>query len=259
MATVRVHGTSIYYEAHGAGPTVVFAHGVGGNTLSWFQQLPELSRRYRVIAFDHRGWGRSECDPAYVDASYFAEDLLAVLDTEGVQRAAVIGHSIGAWTGLRVAIDSPERVSALVLCGDTGGLLTPSLIQAIKGLTSRLARGEPWWDDLVAPGFREREPALAFLHHQILALNPPLDPSKVEQTVEHQVRREELIGFRVPTLLLTGERDELIPADLMREAAAVIPGIETYAFGEAGNSPYFELASEFNRVVSDFLRSHLPA
>ena len=256
MPSVPGHRPSIYYEVHGEGPVVVFGHGAGGNSLSWFQQRAEFSRSYKVIVFDHRGWGRSSCEPAYIHAAYFAQDLCRILDVEGVGRAAVVGHSLGSWTGLRAALEYPERVSCLVLSGDPGGVLTPRLLQSIREFGSLLARGESWWQRLVASGFQEREPTLALLHDQIQGLNPPLDPAKLEQTLDLQVRAEELTGYEVPTLFLIGGLDSLLPPEIMKEAAAIVPALKTYSFENAGNSPHFETPEEFNRVVGEFIAQH---
>ena len=256
MPSVQSHNTSIYYEVYGNGPVLVFGHGAGGNVLSWFQQVPEFSRTYKVIVFDHRGWGRSFCDPAYVHAAYFADDLRQILDTEGVRHAAIVGHSLGTWTGLRAAIEYPDRVNCLVLSGDTGGVLTPTMVQAMREFASGLVGKAHWWERLVSPSFREREPALAFLHDQIQALNPPLDAAKMEQTLDLQVRTEELVGYDIPTLLLVGELDSLLPPEVLRGAAAVIPGLKIYNFENAGNSPHFEAPCVFNQVVREFIEQH---
>ncbi len=256
MPSVRRYNASIYYEVFGEGPAVVFGHGVGGNVFSWFQQVPEFSRTCKVIVFDHRGWGRSSCDPAYVHAAHFTEDLLRILDTESVRHAAIVGHSLGTWTGLRMAIEYPDRVSCLVLSGDTGGVLTPTMVQAMREFTSGLVGKAHWWERLVSLSFREREPALAFLHDHIQALNPPLDAAKMQQTLDAQVRTEELVGYDIPTLLLVGELDSLLPPEVLRGAAAVIPGLKIYSFESAGNSPHFEAPDVFNQVVGEFIGQH---
>ncbi len=256
MPSVPRHRASIYYEVHGKGPDVVLAHGPAGNTLSWYQQVPELSRRHRVILFDHRGWGRSFSDPAHVQGSYFVEDLRGVLDAEGVRRAALVGHSMGATTVLRTALDYPERVSCLVLVGNAGGLLTPRVVQALSASSVQMVRGFPWHELLVAADFRERDPTRFFLHAQLQALNPPVDPAWLSQVFEMQVRPEELTGYDTPTLLVTGKLGTVVTSEMIQEAAARIPGLKTYEFENAGGSPHFEAPEEFNRVVEDFIARH---
>ena len=95
MPTVETEKATIYYEAHGDGPPVVFAHGGGGNTLEWFQQMPAFTKRYRCILFDHRGWGRSRCDVDDIDPRYFPGDVFAVMD--GRRRRAMPHHRSCDW------------------------------------------------------------------------------------------------------------------------------------------------------------------
>ena len=83
---VKSDGAELYYEAYGSGAALVFAHGGGGNAASWYQQVPHFLSRYRVITFDHRGFGRSYCEPSEVVSTRFAADLLAILDDAGVTR-----------------------------------------------------------------------------------------------------------------------------------------------------------------------------
>ena len=80
MSLVKTDNAEIYYESHGEGPAIVLAHRAGGNTLVWWQQVAHFAPTHRVITFDHRGWGRSHCEPGYRGASYFAEDMRAVID-----------------------------------------------------------------------------------------------------------------------------------------------------------------------------------
>ena len=86
MPTVETNGASIYYEVHGDGPTVVFAHGRGGNAASWWQQVPYFAEYYKVIVFDHRTFGRSTCPEEKFDRSLFDSDLIAILDQEMINQ-----------------------------------------------------------------------------------------------------------------------------------------------------------------------------
>ena len=117
MPTIEREGAALYYETHGSGPAVVFVHGSGGSALSWWQQIPHFAKRHRVVAFDHRGFGRSTCRTRSLDPRHFADDLAAILDAAGVARAALVCQSMGGWTGLPFALAHPERTAALVLAG----------------------------------------------------------------------------------------------------------------------------------------------
>ena len=255
MPRVERPDASLYYEVHGDGPALVFAHGAGGNTLIWFQQVPAFARTHRVVTFDHRGFGRSSCAPGAFHARAFADDLRAILDHAGIARAALVCQSMGGWTGLPAALAFPERVSGLVLSGTPGGVFTPAVAAAFQRVgqlaRSEGIRGRP----ALAPDFPEREPALAHLYDQISALNQPLGGPALATLAETRVTPAELAGYTVPTLMVAGEHDQLFPPAALKEAAAQIPGCRVVDFPGAGHSPYFEDAPRFNRLLGGFLAS----
>ena len=150
MPFVNTENAQIYYETHGEGSPIVLAHGAGGNTLVWWQQIAHFAADYKVVAFDHRGWGRSKCAPEHKHARHFADDMRAVMDDAGVDRAAIVCQSMGGWTGMQFTLANPERVSCLVLSGTPGGVETPAVIRA------REARARSRTIDLDRPCRMER-------------------------------------------------------------------------------------------------------
>ncbi|MCH8282189.1 MAG: alpha/beta fold hydrolase, partial [Chloroflexi bacterium] len=95
MPQAPVNGIELYYESHGEGPAIVFAHGRGGNHMSWWQQVPAFREEYRCITFDHRGWGASPDSANPRGRSAFVEDLTGLLDHLGVDRTFLVAQSMG--------------------------------------------------------------------------------------------------------------------------------------------------------------------
>jgi 3-oxoadipate enol-lactonase len=254
MAFAQADGASIYYEAHGDGPAVAFAHGAGGNAASWWQQIPVFSQRYRMIVFDHRLYGRSVCAPDNFDRSKFGDDLMAILDAEGIERTAIVCQSMGGWTGLRAALERPDRVSCLILSNTSGGVFTPLVEKNIKIARARFA-SEGFGNVALHVGFVERHPDLAFLYAQISSLNAQLTPEVRVQIAkrDNPVSEAALADLSVPTLLITSENDVVFPPAAIREVAALMPGSELVELPDAGHSPYFETPEVFNRTVGAFL------
>ena len=262
MPTVRSQGCEIYYETRGEGPAVVFAHGMGGNRMSWWQQVPHFERQgYRVITFDHRGFGRSSCGSAEFHPARFPADLRALLDAEEIDRAALVCQSMGGWTGLPTAVQTPERVAALALCGTPGGLATEKVAEARSRLASVVADQGIRGNAALAPDYPEREPAMALLYDQINSLNPGLELEALASFADPaaQVLPEALSSYSVPTLVISGDRDQLFPPDVLHDVAARVPGAELVSFPGVGHSTYFEDADRFNEVVGVFLEKHRPA
>lgn len=258
MPQVRRQDATLYYELHdgpaGAGaPVLVFAHGAGGNTLIWWQQVPHFARTHRVLVFDHRGFGRSACAPEHFRPGEFAADLAAILDHAGIERAALVCQSMGGWTGLPFALAWPERVAALVLSGTPAGVLTPKVREAFAAIGRFAASEGIRGSRALAPQFPRRAPGLACLYDQIGGLNPGLPPAALGTIGRTGVDLDRLAGHRGPTLMCIGAHDALFPPPALREAAAAIPGCRIADFPDAGHSPYFEDAPRFNRVVEEFL------
>lgn len=256
MATVETKGATLYYESHGSGPVVLFAHGRGGNTLSWWQQVPVFASRYRVIVFDHRGFGRSRCDAEHFTCDHFHDDIMAILDAEAIDRASLVCQSMGGWGGLKAAVTYPARVSALVLCNTPGGLDTPLANAAIDHLASGAVK--PGSGQL-GETFIENHPAGAHLCRQISALNSNFPKPVLRLTRARTVRQEELRDYAVPTLLLTSPEDRLFPPPVIEEVAGIIPGAHLARIPTAGHSTYFEAPKVFNETLLAFLGEALSA
>ena len=257
MPLVERPGAAIYYEAVGDGPPLVLAHGAGGNTLVWWQQVPHFAPRHRVIAFDHRGFGRSTCAAGHEQARHFADDLAAVLDHAGVGRCALVCQSMGGWTGLQFALAAPERVTALVLSGTPAGIATPGVVRALMaiGAASAAALTDPPWNQAhpaLAADLFARDAPRAWLYAQLAALNPPgaLARIALQEVMTDPAR---LAGWSIPTLVIGGTHDRLFSPAVLREVAAAIPGSRFMEIAAAGHSPYFETPAAFNAAVEEFL------
>ncbi|MBV4412466.1 alpha/beta hydrolase [Enterobacteriaceae bacterium YMB-R22] len=261
MSVVNKSDATLYYEVTGEGFPVIFLHGGGGNTLCWFQQVPFFSQYYKVITVDLRGFKNSRCDPACVHTRYFPDDLRAVMDAEGIDRAALVCQSLGAWAGLPLAVSAPERVASLFITGSPTPAYSPENWQVLKtagdtfnqgkfGGTGR--NGGTGWNR----AFLELNPELFFLYSQIKRLNGPFDACTM-QDEEVKLYPRDFASYRVPTLIGGGSHDDFLTPDSHKHVATLIPGAEIYTFENAGHSPYYETPEEYNKVLYEFLRNML--
>src|SRR5262245_58354772 len=149
--TACTHGPiSIAYELAGAGPVVVFLHGLGGSRTSWQPQLEALAEQFCVVAWDARGTGASDDPPTELRFSDFADDLRRLLDHLGVERAHLVGQSMGALTIQEFCGRAPERVASVILSGTNPGLAALGEESQRRFLQQRL---EPLERGLPLPDF----------------------------------------------------------------------------------------------------------
>jgi 3-oxoadipate enol-lactonase len=254
MSLARINGIELYYEVHGEGPALVLAHGAGGNHLSWWQQVPVLSQRFRCVTFDHRGFGSSRDVPDGPGSDAFIEDLRQLLDYLGIERTALVAQSMGGWTSLGFASQYPDRVTALMLCDTTGGIDDAEVAREMKSLQAAMPRQlTVVLQRAYSTDFPNREPAKCFLYQQISGLNVHVPPDLLTKLTAMRHRVDPLIGRRLPTMLLVGEEDVLTPAKIMEMITRQIPHARFVKVPGAGHSVYFERPDEFNRIALEFL------
>jgi pimeloyl-ACP methyl ester carboxylesterase len=256
MPYLARHGARIYYEKHGAGPGLLFAHGLGGNHLSWWQQVPHFRDRYTCVVFAHRGFWPSEDTPAGPHPDAFVDDLAALIDHLGLDDVRLVAQSMGGWTCLGYALREPERVRALVMA-DTPGLLAPDAeelaeLERLNDASARLfARG-------VHPAAGERlareQPRLHHLYQAVNDLSPSLDKLAL-RTRLHALRTTPpavVASLRPPLLCVWGEEDTVIPRRSVERLASIVPGARLEVVPRAGHSVYFERPEVFNRLLDEF-------
>src|ERR1700689_3266439 len=122
--TLSRDGDDVYFETVGApdAPVVVLGHGAGGNHAIWYQQVPVFARDYRVVTWDQRSFGLSTNNHGLANPVTATNDLLAILDHLEVERAHVVGQSMGGWAAMGLAVAHGERARSLVLADTIGGI-----------------------------------------------------------------------------------------------------------------------------------------
>lgn len=246
----------IYYEVHGEGPALVLAHGAGGNRLSWWQQVPVFAQHYRVVAFDHRGFGRSRCEEFRPSA--FVADLEAVLDAAEMERVSIVCQSMGGWSGLPFALRHPERVPCLVLACTPGGYVDDTVLAAVAEMAKRIEQAGIDHTPALGASFGKRRPDMVHLYDQIGALNTRVDLSAAARLFDAESRLDPdaARALTTPLLMLTGSEDLLFPPAMMHAVAAALPGADILEVEGSGHSIYFEKPELFNEVVGAFLERH---
>ena len=251
---LEVTGGRLHYAEYGEGPeAIVFVHGGGGNHLSWWNQIPHFSDRFRCVTYDVRGFGRSEDHSGEGNAAH-PRDLGELMDQLEIKRAALAGQSLGGFSVLPYAVRNPDRVAALLLSGTIIGFGDAGLVAEFQKQAAN-APAVLQQNRMVGPAYRERSPEGVFLYNQIRALNPPLDRAvRGSFGVEGgAASNEELGNLTMPVVLLSGSVDELVPPAIVQRAATLIPHARYVEVPDGGHSVYWELPAAYNAVLEELL------
>ncbi|WP_257548355.1 alpha/beta fold hydrolase [Sphingopyxis sp. DBS4] len=241
-------GAEIWWQTHGEGPAVVLAHGIGGNHAIWYRQIDALARSNRVVTFDHRGFGLSrDHDGRGRDA--FVDDLTALLDHLDVEKAALVGQSMGAGTCVGFAHRTPERVAALAICDSLHGIAETGEIKTIMD-AARAKTADLSQIERVLGAGAPRE--LATLYSQIASFNAA-DRHSLAGRFEARPAAD-LGGKGFPILFLCGVEDALFPIEAVRLAQADVAGSFLVEVNDAGHSAFLEAPTQFNDTILSLLQ-----
>ena len=266
--TIISDGEDIYTESAGPGTgdagagddVIVLCHGAGGSHAVWFNQVAHFAHHHRVITWDARGFGISTDRAGRSGAPAAIGDLAAVLDAHEVERAHLVGQSMGGWTATGFTIAHPDRVRSLTLANSIGGV-TVDAWQA--RLQSRpMARPAPslGHHPALGPRLKATNPAAAFLYQQLGGAGyggTAGVPAHVFASLrDTHFGPADVAAIACPVLLITASDDEIFPPDLIDETAnrfSRSTGATVRLLDGAGHSPYFEVPEAWNAVYAEFL------
>lgn len=274
-------GTRLFYGVRGAGPAVVLNDGIGCDGFAWKYLQPHLATDHRVVHWHYRAHGRSglPVDPGRIDLPAHARDLLAVLDALEVDRAVLVGHSMGTQVALETYRLAPERVAGLVLvCGSYGKVtatfhgsdmlkqVLPAILDAVerrKGLARALWGRLPsrlafhiarLSKEVDALAIRE-EDFRPYMEH-VSAMDPSIFLGMLRLAGEHTA--EDLLArIEAPTLVISAERDTFTPAALAQHMAEAIPGAELFVLRGASHAAPIEQPVAIQLRIDKFLRERV--
>jgi len=258
---LRSGEAEIYYEVAGDGPPILFAHGLGGNHLSWWQQVPHFAARHTCVAFAHRGFPPSSTVAGDRAPDAYADDLAALIDHLKLDHVALVAQSMGGWTCLEYALRKPRKVRALVMASTSGTLDYGQLGNAEVAEWVRRAPTELGKLDKlgVHPAAGERmareQPAYAHLYSQISDMSAPVFREDVrKRLMQLRTRAPSLLAqLPMPVLFVTGDEDWVFPSAAGPELAKLAPQGRAVRVPAAGHSVYFERAARFNELVEGIL------
>jgi 3-oxoadipate enol-lactonase len=255
-------GIRLHYEVLGRrnAPAVLMIQGLGADKHGWDMQRMALATRYRVIALDNRGAGRSDKPFGTYTLEQMAADAIAVLDDAGVDRAHVVGASMGGAISQIVGLKYPERVVSLTLactaCRNHPWrrelLQSWATVASEKGMGAMASEAARW---VIGPrSFRRLLPAFGWLGPLAMGRTAHAFVAQVKAILEVDESVSELLEtVDIPTLVMVGNQDILTPRGDSEEIADRMPNAELVVISGAAHGFMVEHASTFNRVLLEFL------
>lgn len=257
----------LYYEVHGEGLPLLLISGLGGGAWSWYGQVPYFEQFYRTIVFDNRGAGRSSMPPGPYSIKGFAEDALCLLDALEVDKAFVVGISMGGMIAQELALMAPERVRGLILgCTNCGGETSISPSQETMQI---LLNNEGLSHEQIV-----RKNLPIFLSEECLSNDPETVTTYVKAQIEAPPQPEEaflaqlaairdfdvcdrLVELQMPTLIMSGSRDVLIPRENAYILTQSIAHADLVFLPGAGHAIHAESRGDFNLIIDNFIQQYV--
>ena len=255
---VRTGSFETEYVTVGSGPWLILAHCLGGSLGVWKQQLDALARQAHVVAFDARGHGGSGYPAGEYSVPDLADDLVRLMDELGIERASVVGLSMGGMMAQHFAAGHPDRLDKLVLADTTShyeGAAVSTWQQ--RAATARAQGLEPLADATMerwfTPGFRQTQPDEVRRIRGIFTANDAEGYALAAGALSRFDVRPRLGRIKAPTLVITGDQDAACPPDLGRHIASSVPNGRFEMLPSASHASCVEQPEAFNRLVLDFL------
>ena len=254
---ISVFGQKIHYVEAGTGPTVILLHGLGGSTQAWQFNIAPLAEKYHVVVPDQIGFGKSDKPLVNYRIRTYVDFLDQFCKQLKIERASLVGNSMGGWIAAAFTAAFPDRVDKLVLVDAAGHAppkdldtrsfygLNPTTREGMKVLVAKVFYNKLFLTD-------------AAIDQAIAARLAAGDGYTINSITESIIRGEDFLGQTVktiknPTLIIWGRQDGLVPLSEGEQFNKDIPGSKLIVFDQCGHVPNLEKAGEFNAAVLKFL------
>ena len=256
----------LYYEVHGPSdaPAIVFIGGWASYHWIWFRQIPTLSKKYRCVVFDNRGAGRSSKPDYPYTIKMMADDMVGLLDALGIEKAHILGISMGGLIAQQVALSYPERLRSLIIVSShfggpnqirmddrTMALLIAVPTETISAEEARDMR----YQATFSPGFLQQNKVILEQIERWIAQYPaPLYAQVHQSSATAGFNSESELGkIKAPTLVIHGTADRAVPTENADLLVKRIPGARKELIQDAAHFCIIEKYSEFNDLVLSFV------
>jgi 3-oxoadipate enol-lactonase len=267
LPVAQVGSYEIHYVDEGSGFPVVLIHGLAGDHTAWAAPMQSWSRDHRVLAFDNRGAGQSTQVDEPISTEDMARDTLALMDEVGIERAHVVGRSMGGAIAQHIALMQPERVHTLVVLASFAKL-DPVGVRVLTNMRQVLEWRDDWADharhsvaNFVSPAFFNENPDTIAQIEGLIGGETRLPACYVRQNhacLEHDTL-DRLAEIACPTLILAGGRDPICSLTSTSWMQDGFPNAESVIFEESSHFVLIEQPERFMDVMGGWLEKHTPS
>lgn len=259
----------VHYNEAGEGPVIIFLHGSGPGATGWSNfaaNMKYLSKNFRCLAVDMPGWGKS--DPVSREDRNHARTAIEFMDALGIEKAALVGNSMGGATSIHTTVANPERITHLITMGAGGG--GPMLYGAGDGPTEGLK--------ILNKGYRDPSPETMMELVQIMTYDPEFATQELAEERSRNARsrqdhldnfiagmklprgvfatNEEIASIKAPTMVIHGRDDRVVHYENGLKLVTLIQNSRLVLLNRCGHWAQLEHADEFNELVENFVRNH---
>ena len=262
MSRVPVKGGSLFTSVEASERSdpswLILSTSVAADHSMWDPQIPALASRYRVLRYDTRGHGLSDAPDGAYSFDMLVEDVIALMDHHGIDKASFMGLSLGGMTGLGLALKHPDRVEKLVCCDARADAPEPY----VKGWDERIAIVErdgmqgilaPTLERWLTATFRKENPEVVARIEQMILMTPVAGYKGAAEALKQLDYLKDLPRLAVPTLYVVGAEDAGAPPDVMQRMAEATPGARLAVVPNAAHIANIDNSAGFNEAVAEFL------
>jgi pimeloyl-ACP methyl ester carboxylesterase len=260
VAYAAVDGTRLYWETGGEGDPLLLIQGLGFSGAMWFRLLPALEARHRVIRYDARGIGRSDVPPGPYSIERAAADAVAVLDAAGEETAHVFGCSLGGIVAQEVALSHADRVRSLILCcthpAGAEAVWPDASVMEMLGTRASLPLEEAVRASIDV-GYAKTTPRERIEEDVALRLEIPTTGTGYQNQLMgglgYPGTASRLPSLKVPTLVITGDQDQMVPPANSQILAEAIPDARLVVIPAAGHVVFTDQPEAVTYAMIEFL------
>ncbi len=249
---IKVDDIELYYEVHGEGEPIIFSHGWMGECPVWNSQIEFFSKKYKVIAYDHRGHGKSDKPKANYSVETLSNDLYSLIQGLDLKKVTLVGHAMGGMTALTFALNHPDKVSKLVLVGTT----------AKQSLSMRLSL---WimmhifsYESFIQIGINHNfsqptEQTRKEAFNRAIKTPKPVAYECLKESKNYDIR-DRVSEIKIPTLIIVGENDKSTPIEMSQYLNREIEGSKLKIIPQSKHIVMIDKPKELNEIIEEFIR-----